>query len=89
MHKWITFPHREGTCSRQAHADFPEQAIYEREAGRSGFLAPQRIFIINMHRQVGASGKANCVHGPSTSIMCKGSMLCLLGKCPCYCTTMK
>lgn len=37
MHKWITFPHREGTCSRQAHADFPEQAIYEREAGRSGF----------------------------------------------------
>ncbi|TXZ20294.1 homogentisate 1,2-dioxygenase, partial [Vibrio cholerae] len=44
MHKWITFPHREGTCSRQAHADFPEQAIYEREAGRSGFFGPAAHF---------------------------------------------
>ncbi|MGY5612806.1 homogentisate 1,2-dioxygenase [Vibrio brasiliensis] len=44
MHKWITFPHREGVCSKQAHADFPEQAIYEREAGRSGFFGPAAHF---------------------------------------------
>ena len=30
MRNWISFPHREGTHSRQAHADLPEQAIYER-----------------------------------------------------------
>lgn len=44
MHKWITFPHREGVCSKQAHADFPEEAIYEREAGRSGFFGPAAHF---------------------------------------------
>ncbi|MDW1810129.1 homogentisate 1,2-dioxygenase, partial [Vibrio sp. Vb2362] len=44
MHKWITFPHREGVCSKQAHADFPEEAIYEREAGRSGFFGPATHF---------------------------------------------
>lgn len=44
MHKWITFPHREGVCSKQAHADFPEDAIYEREAGRSGFFGPAAHF---------------------------------------------
>ncbi|ELX8648923.1 homogentisate 1,2-dioxygenase [Vibrio vulnificus] len=44
MHKWITFPHREGACSKQAHADFPEEAIYEREAGRSGFFGPAAHF---------------------------------------------
>lgn len=44
MHKWISFPHREGTCSRQAHADFPPEAIYEREAGRSGFFGPAAHF---------------------------------------------
>lgn len=40
MRKWIRFPHREGASSRQAHADFPEEAIYERELGRSGFFGP-------------------------------------------------
>ena len=40
MRNWISFPHREGTHSRQAHADLPEQAIYERELGRSGFFGP-------------------------------------------------
>ncbi|KII75745.1 homogentisate 1,2-dioxygenase [Vibrio renipiscarius] len=44
MRKGITYPHREGTCSRQAHADFPQQAIYEREAGRSGFFGPASHF---------------------------------------------
>ena len=44
MHKWISFPHREGVCSKQAHADFPEEAIYEREAGRSGFFGPAAHF---------------------------------------------
>lgn len=44
MHKWITFPHREGNCSKQAHADFPDDAIYEREAGRSGFFGPATHF---------------------------------------------
>ncbi|SEG38078.1 homogentisate 1,2-dioxygenase [Vibrio hangzhouensis] len=44
MRKWPTFPHREGTYSKQAHADFPEQAIYEREAGREGFFGPATHF---------------------------------------------
>ncbi|MGC9461293.1 homogentisate 1,2-dioxygenase [Vibrio genomosp. F10] len=44
MNKWITFPHKEGISSMQAHADFPEQGIYEREAGRSGFFGPATHF---------------------------------------------
>ncbi|MGQ5524374.1 homogentisate 1,2-dioxygenase [Chitinimonas sp. PSY-7] len=40
MRKWISFPHKEGTVSRQAHADFPAEGIYEREVGRSGFFGP-------------------------------------------------
>jgi homogentisate 1,2-dioxygenase len=40
MRKWINFPRQEGINSRQAHADFPEQGIYERELGRSGFFGP-------------------------------------------------
>lgn len=40
MRNWIKFPRQEGTVSRQAHADFPEQGIYEREIGRSGFFGP-------------------------------------------------
>lgn len=44
MRKWPTFPHREGTYSKQAHADFPEEAIYEREAGREGFFGPASHF---------------------------------------------
>ena len=40
MRKWVSFPLKEGDVSRQAHADFPEQAIYEREVGRSGFFGP-------------------------------------------------
>ncbi|WP_404402701.1 homogentisate 1,2-dioxygenase [Idiomarina seosinensis] len=44
MRKWISFPKQEGTSSRQAHADFPEQAIFEREAGRSGFFGPATHF---------------------------------------------
>lgn len=44
MRKWISFPKQVGKSSRQAHADFPEQAIYEREAGRSGFFGPATHF---------------------------------------------
>jgi homogentisate 1,2-dioxygenase len=44
MRKWPTFPHREGTYSKQAHADFPDEAIYEREAGREGFFGPASHF---------------------------------------------
>lgn len=40
MRKWINFPRQEGVSSRQAHADFPKQAVYEREIGRSGFFGP-------------------------------------------------
>lgn len=40
MRKWIAFPHREGLNSRQAHADLPEKAPYEREVGRNGFFGP-------------------------------------------------
>ncbi|WP_438863919.1 homogentisate 1,2-dioxygenase [Neptunicella sp.] len=44
MRKWIHFPRQQGTISRQAHADFPEQGIYEREVGRSGFFGPATHF---------------------------------------------
>ncbi|AZZ90388.1 homogentisate 1,2-dioxygenase [Hahella sp. KA22] len=44
MRKWISFPHKEGLVSRQAHADLPSEAIYEREAGRSGFFGPTAHF---------------------------------------------
>lgn len=44
MHKPISYPHKEGVCSKQAHADFPEGGIYEREAGRSGFFGPAAHF---------------------------------------------
>ncbi|MEQ6327259.1 homogentisate 1,2-dioxygenase [Pseudomonas chengduensis] len=37
--KWISFPLREGECSRQAHCDLP-QGTYEREMGREGFFGP-------------------------------------------------
>lgn len=40
MRRWINFPRQEGISSRQAHADFPEQGIFEREIGRSGFFGP-------------------------------------------------
>ncbi|MCH8491811.1 homogentisate 1,2-dioxygenase [Aliidiomarina sp.] len=44
MRKPVSFPKLMGTASRQAHADFPEEAIYEREAGRSGFFGPATHF---------------------------------------------
>lgn len=34
------FPIKQGLHSRQAHADLPEQALYEREVGREGFFGP-------------------------------------------------
>ena len=40
MRNWIPFPRQQGVSSRQAHADFPEQAIFEREIGREGFFGP-------------------------------------------------
>ena len=40
MRNWIRFPVTQGVHSKQAHADFPEQGIYEREIGRSGFFGP-------------------------------------------------
>ena len=39
----IWYPHQEGICSKQAHADFPEQT-FEREAGRDGFYGPASHF---------------------------------------------
>lgn len=44
MRKPVSFPLRQGISSRQAHADFPQDAIYEREAGRSGFFGPATHF---------------------------------------------
>lgn len=41
---YINFPRQEGRISRQAHADFPEDAVYEREAGREGFFGPASHF---------------------------------------------
>lgn len=40
----INFPRQEGKISRQAHADFPSEGIYEREAGREGFFGPATHF---------------------------------------------
>ena len=40
MRNWIRFPAAQGVHSKQAHADFPEKGIYEREIGRSGFFGP-------------------------------------------------
>ena len=37
--QWISFPLREGECSRQAHCDLPE-GTFEREMGREGFFGP-------------------------------------------------
>lgn len=39
MRNWISFPRREGTASRQAHARIPAGA-YERELGKDGFFGP-------------------------------------------------
>lgn len=44
MRKWISFPHKEGQVSRQAHVDLPAEAPYEREMGRSGFWGPAAHF---------------------------------------------
>ncbi len=37
--RWISFPKVEGTASRQAHADLPDET-FERELGREGFYGP-------------------------------------------------
>lgn len=37
--RWISFPKREGTHSRQAHADLPS-GTFEREMGKEGFFGP-------------------------------------------------
>lgn len=39
MKTWISFPHVEGTASRQAHVALPA-GTYEREIGRDGFFGP-------------------------------------------------
>ncbi len=58
MRKWASFPLKEGEVSRQAHADFPDRAIYEREVGRSGFFGPAYPFrIIPTPQQAGVTGK--------------------------------
>lgn len=44
MRNWIRVPRQTGKVSRQAHCDLPEEAIYEREAGRSGFFGPTAHF---------------------------------------------
>lgn len=87
MSKWIPFPHREGTCSKQAHADFPKEAIYEREAGRSGFFGPAAHF----HHQHAPTGwsewEAICVLEPLILAVLKPPARHLLGKYhTCYTT---
>jgi homogentisate 1,2-dioxygenase len=39
MKSWISFPRKEGSASRQAHADLPA-GTYERELGKEGFFGP-------------------------------------------------
>ncbi|GGY14289.1 homogentisate 1,2-dioxygenase [Paludibacterium paludis] len=55
MRKWIAYPHKEGTVSRQAHADLPANAVYEREVGRSGFFGPA-AHLHHKHPPTGWSG---------------------------------
>ncbi|MDN0084369.1 homogentisate 1,2-dioxygenase [Crenobacter sp. SG2305] len=55
MRKWISYPHKAGTVSRQAHADLPEAARYEREVGRSGFYGPAS-HLHHQHPPTGWSG---------------------------------
>ena len=43
MKRWISFPHREGEHSRQAHADLPA-GTFEREMGKDGFFGPSTHF---------------------------------------------
>ena len=42
--KALSFPKQEGNISRQAHADFPKEGIFEREAGREGFFGAATHF---------------------------------------------
>lgn len=42
--KPINFPRQEGNISRQAHADFPKEGVFEREAGREGFFGAATHF---------------------------------------------
>lgn len=44
MIRRIAFPQRKGVYSRQAHADLPEQGVYEREVSRDGFFGPATHF---------------------------------------------
>src|SRR5882724_11763277 len=39
MKQWISFPRREGSASKQAHADLPE-GTFEREISKEGFFGP-------------------------------------------------
>ncbi|RDH44794.1 homogentisate 1,2-dioxygenase [Zooshikella ganghwensis] len=55
MRKWISYPRQQGQVSRQAHADFPEEGIYERELGRSGFFGPAS----HMHHRHAPTGWSN------------------------------
>ena len=43
MKNYIQYPRREGTASRQAHADLPP-GTYEREMGKEGFFGPAAFF---------------------------------------------
>ncbi|MBU2978020.1 homogentisate 1,2-dioxygenase [Alteromonas sp. C1M14] len=40
MANWIRIPQSQGTHSKQAHANLPANACYEREVGRHGFFGP-------------------------------------------------
>jgi len=66
MRKWINFPHREGTISRQAHADLPAEGIYEREVGRSGFFGPATHLHHKHPPPAGRIGKGHSSRVPST-----------------------
>ena len=67
MHKWITFPHREGVCSKQAHADFRKRQFTNVKQVEVDFSVLRHTFIINTHQQVGLSGKAIYVRALSIS----------------------
>ena len=55
MNRRISFPLRKGTYSRQAHADLPEQGIFEREVSREGFYGPA-THLHHKHPPTGWSG---------------------------------
>lgn len=58
MHKWISFPHREGCVLNKRMPIFPKRQFMSERRAEVDSSALPLIFIINMPQQVGRSGRA-------------------------------